>query len=219
MHRAVSAGLAEGFRRSTRGQIVDLLRCRPMTADELALELGLTNKAVRAQLVSLERDGFVRQRGRTRSGKAGKPAAIYEFDSAAEGMFCSGYAPALIAALDVLAAMPSRRNRTALLRKIGVELAKGVHRPRTHNLSDRVKHAASLLHSWGGLPVAEQTNGTIVINSCGCPVSVAVRAHPETCVVLESMLSELLGVPVRERCDRSNGPACRFEVLAGGKRR
>ena len=57
MHRAAHAGLAETFRHTTRGQIVDLLRCSPMTAEAIASKLGLTDKAVRAQLVSLERDG------------------------------------------------------------------------------------------------------------------------------------------------------------------
>src|SRR5687768_4842860 len=103
MHRPPPAGLTEAFRHSTRGHIVELLRCRAMTADELAVEIGLTDKAVRAQLVSLERDGLVRRLGRSRSGRAGKPAVIYEFDPAAETLFCSGYAPLLIAALDLLA--------------------------------------------------------------------------------------------------------------------
>src|SRR5687768_17095558 len=103
MDRAVHAGIGEAFRHTTRGHIVDLLRCRSMTADELSAEVGLTDKAVRAHLVALERDGMVRRRGRSRSGKAGKPAVIYEFDPAAEAMFCSGYAPLLIAALDFLA--------------------------------------------------------------------------------------------------------------------
>lgn len=217
MHRAGTVGLAEAFRRSTRGQIVDLLRCRPMTADELAGELGLTNKAIRAQLASLERDGIAREHGRTRSGKAGKPAVIYEFDSGAEGMFCSGYAPVLIAALDVLSGPATVRDRTKSLRKVGVELARGLDKPRARTLQDRLKHVTALLHSWGGLPRANQSDGTIVIESCGCPVSAAVRAHPETCVILEAMLSELLEVPVRERCERSSSPACRFEVKANGR--
>lgn len=217
MHRAGPVGLAEAFRRSTRGQIVDLLRCKPMTADELAVELGLTNKAIRAQMASLERDGFARQHGRTHSGKAGKPAVIYEFDPRAEAMFCSGYALVLIAALDVLSDRASARDRTRSLRNVGVELAKGLDKPRARTLQDRLKYVTALLHSWGGLPRLEQADGSIVIESCGCPVSAAVRAHPEACVVLEAMLSELLQVPVRERCERSNAPACRFEVQANGR--
>jgi len=51
------------FFESTRGQIVTILRGSPATVDELARKLELTDNAVRAHLLTLERDGIVRQSG------------------------------------------------------------------------------------------------------------------------------------------------------------
>ena len=48
---------------STRGKILDLLRSKERTVNELAAALGLTDNAVRAHLLSLERDGLVHQSG------------------------------------------------------------------------------------------------------------------------------------------------------------
>jgi predicted ArsR family transcriptional regulator len=88
---------------------------------------------------------------------------------------------------------------------------------RARDIHDRVKYGMSVLTSWGGLPRLERSDGTLFIRSCGCPVSAAVRAHPETCIVVEAMLAKLIKSPVRECCDRSNGPSCGFEVRANGK--
>jgi predicted ArsR family transcriptional regulator len=54
------------FFSSTRGRIVALLRAATRTVDELADALGLTDNAVRAHLVTLERDGLVEPSGQPR---------------------------------------------------------------------------------------------------------------------------------------------------------
>ena len=55
------------FLETTRGQLVTLLRRGAQPVDALAQSLRLTPNAVRAHLLTLERDGLVRQRG-TRRG-------------------------------------------------------------------------------------------------------------------------------------------------------
>src|SRR5947207_14829988 len=56
-------GWRERLFKSTRGKILDLLRTRERTVNELAEELRLTDNAVRAHLASLERDRLVSQAG------------------------------------------------------------------------------------------------------------------------------------------------------------
>src|SRR5437763_9822264 len=56
-------GWRERLFKSTRGKILDLLRTRERTLNELAAELRLTDNAVRAHLASLERDKLVSQSG------------------------------------------------------------------------------------------------------------------------------------------------------------
>src|SRR5262245_13833383 len=63
------------FFASTRGRIITLLRRASRTVDELAQVLGLTDNAVRAHLNTLERDGFVQQRGARRGNS--KPSYVY----------------------------------------------------------------------------------------------------------------------------------------------
>ena len=48
---------------STRGQILALLRVESCTVNELAAALKLTDNAVRAHLISLERDGLIQREG------------------------------------------------------------------------------------------------------------------------------------------------------------
>ena len=43
-------------------------------------------------------------------------------------------------------------------------------------------------------------------------VAAVVKKDPEACVLAEAMLTELLGVPVRERCQKGLSPRCCFEV-------
>lgn len=217
MSRALLPGFNERFRATTQGQIIELLRCKPMTAEEIAGELALTGKAVRSQLAGLEADGLVRHHSRQRSGRAGKPAVLYEFDPAADHVFCAGYAPVLIAALDAMSGATTAAARKRHLRKVGKELARATAHPRERALPARIAAATKVLEAWGGAPRVERSNGTLTIRSCGCPLSAAVRAHPDACVILETMLSTVLGVPVRERCDRSRNPSCRFELRADKK--
>src|SRR5215475_6812104 len=56
-------GWRERLFKSTRGKILELLRTRECTVNDLARALRLTDNAVRAHLASLERDRLVTQAG------------------------------------------------------------------------------------------------------------------------------------------------------------
>ena len=70
---------------STRGRILALLRTGNRTVNELATALDLTDNAVRAHLLSLERDGIVQHSG-TRPGRH-KPSATYGLSAGADYIF------------------------------------------------------------------------------------------------------------------------------------
>ena len=65
-----------GGEQLTRDRLLDLLRYRPHTVDELAAVVGLTANGVRAQLAALERDGLVRRIGVRHGAGPGKPPQI-----------------------------------------------------------------------------------------------------------------------------------------------
>jgi predicted ArsR family transcriptional regulator len=200
------------FFESTRGRMVTLLRRSGCTVEELARALDLTDNGVRAHLAVLERDGIVRQRGSVRRGRGGgKPAYVYELSSEAEDLFPKAYAPALGRLLDVLAERLGREESEALLRSAGRRLVEGKTLP-TDGTRVRLEAAAGVLNELGGLAELEEQDGTLVIRGYGCPLAAVTLDHPEVCRLAEALVAEVAGVPVHERCDRSERPRCCFEV-------
>jgi len=202
------------FLDSTRGRIVDLLRRQSHTVDELAVELGVTDNAVRLHLGMLERDGIVRSRGVRRDGAVGKPATMYDIDPAAEPMFSKAYLPFLAALLATLGEKLSVREHKAMMRDVGRRLAVGTEGD-VGALNERAELASRVLNELGGLTSIERgSNGkTVLVRGCGCPLSAAVSEREEVCTAVTTMLAEITGAEVRESCDRSGDrPCCCFEI-------
>ena len=84
------------------------------------------------------------------------------------------------------------------------------------DLSERVAAAIGFLRSLGGFAVAGQSEGQHVIRCTCCAIGAVVAEHPLACRGMASMLQDVVGAPVRERCDRTARPACRFELMARG---
>jgi predicted ArsR family transcriptional regulator len=203
--------LDERFFDSTRGQIVSLLRGNTRTVNELAEELGLTDNAVRSHLLSLERDGLVRQSGVQRGTR--KPHFAYELAPEAENLFPKAY-DALLNQL--ITALKGRLSPSALedvLREVGRSLAARHSSDKSPaDLEGRLQNALEVLKAIGGLPSVEREDGRLFIRSGGCPLSAAVVEHPEVCELAEALVAEIVGMPVREHCDRGGSPKCCFEL-------
>ncbi len=199
------------FFASTRGQVVTLLRRGERTVDDLAGALDLTDNAVRAHLAALERDGLVAQTGARRGG--GKPAYTYDLTPEAERLFPKAYGALLHELLDVLAERLPPDALADALREVGHRVAAGRAAP-GGDLRKRVGHAVALLGELGGLAEVEEREGGFVIRGCSCPLAAAVAGHPEACLLAETLLTDVVGVPVRQVCDQGPPPSCRFEVPA-----
>ena len=203
------------FFASTRGQIVTLLRRAGRTVDELAEAVGLTDNGVRAHLATLERDGIVRQQGTvSRGGGGGKPAHVYELTPEAEGLFPKAYAPALRRVLDVMVQHLGSEETEALLRAAGRRIADERTVPADDGMRARLEAAVAVLDELGGFAELEELDGAFVVRGYSCPLAAAVPGHPELCRLVEALLTELVGVPVREHCDRGENPRCCFEVAS-----
>jgi predicted ArsR family transcriptional regulator len=196
---------------STRGRIVSLLRREERTVDELAEALGMSDNAVRSQLVVLERDGLIRQAGVRRGQGAGKPAVLYQLAPSAEPMLSKAYSPVLIALLEVVAAeLPNRL--TELMHQVGGRLAQSAGGRASGSLPERVQVAAEMLGALGGDVEVIDDAGTLTIRGCGCPLSTAVSERPEVCLAVESLVSGLCGAPTVSSCEHGERPKCRFRV-------
>lgn len=200
----------ERFFESTRGRIVTLLRRGHRTVDELANELELTDNAIRAHLVTLERDGLVTQ-GELRRG-VGKPSFTYTLTPAAERLFPKAYGVLLQQLLDILGERLPPDVLADTLREVGHRIA-ATTTIENQSFPQRLEAALGILGNLGGLAEAEVSDEGVVIQGYSCPISAAVEGSPDACLMAETLLSDLIGVPVRQVCDQGPPPCCRFEVL------
>ena len=208
---AIAGGRDERFFASTRGQVALLLRHGDRTVEDLAQALGLTDNAVRAHLATLERDGLVRQAGLRRGPS--KPAYAYALTPAAERLFPKAYGTLLRLLLDVLAERLPPSAVDDALRDVGHRVATAQAAP-VGELRDRVDQALAVLADLGGLAEVEEREDGFVIRGASCPLAAAVPGHPEVCLLAETLLSDVIGVPVTECCERGDQPRCCFTVAA-----
>jgi predicted ArsR family transcriptional regulator len=202
--------LGARFFASTRGRIVALLRRKKRTVNELAAELELTDNAVRAQLLSLERDGLIRQSGIERGRR--KPHFSYELTQDADGLFPQAYDSILDLLLSVLKEKLPPEQLHEVLSEVGYRAAERAALSSEVELHARAQKAVEVLETLGGAPHLEHGDGKLIIRSTSCPLAHAVEAHPESCQIAEALVSRITGAQVRERCTKTAPPCCSFEI-------
>src|SRR5688500_8906378 len=186
---------------SSRGRIVTLLRgSGGLTADDISSKLGLTRSAVRAQLTGMERDGVVHRTGQ-RPGTT-RPSHLFDLTPEVEQLLSSAYIPLLTSLIDTFAdGMPTNQVET-ILRQAGKRLAGELSRGKrpAGNLGLRVAMVSEMMNEQlGALTRVERTGGHI-IRGLGCPLAALTGKHPGVCLAIESLIAEVLRVPVRECC-------------------
>lgn len=201
------------FFESTRGQIVTILRSSPCTVEELASRLELTDNAVRAHLLTLERDGLVRQSGLRRGPR--KPHFTYALTPEADAIFPKAYDALLNQLIAVLKTRLDQPELEDVLREVGRAVAAGSPAGANATLEGRIQTALKVLEAIGGSAEVEQHEGKYVIRGNGCPLAAAVSVHPEVCGLAETLVAEIVKAPVHEYCNRESRPKCRFEIDAG----
>ncbi len=198
-------------REKTRARVIDLLRRGQRTVEELALELGLTDNAVRMHLAALEQEGVVTPAGVRRSGTAGKPAVIYQIEPEAEVGFSKVYAPVLATLVEALAERLTPAELEEVFREVGRRMAALQTAP-TGNLPKRVRAISALLNQLGAVTTVEAQDGVAVLRGASCPLAVAVSRRPEVCKAVEELLAVLVGARVEQQCSYGGRPACCFQL-------
>lgn len=196
----------------TRGRILELLWRGRQTVDELAGELSLTDNAVRAHLVSLERDGLVRQSGQRRGLR--KPSLLYTCTSEAERLLPKPYSTVLSATLSELTAELGPEAVAETMRRVGERLAEA-YRGRFAGLepSARVRELAGLLRELGGLADVEAREGGYRIVGHSCPLRAVVAQHPAGCLAMQAFIQSIVSDgTVRECCEHDGTVHCHFEL-------
>jgi predicted ArsR family transcriptional regulator len=204
-------GWRERLFKSTRGKILELLRTRDRTVNELSEELRLTDNAVRAHLASMERDRLVAQSG----SKPGvrKPHTTYSLGPDAEQIFPKAYGRLVSVLMSILSRRVKPGTLRAGMRAAGRSVAREHLRElRGKSREQRIDAALEILRDLGGAATFHEENGKHFIHGNGCPIAAATANHPEACLLTESLLSEIIGSSVKEHCTRGPAPSCCFEL-------
>ena len=197
----------------TKGRLLALLREGSSTVDDLAAELGLTDNAVRFHIDALEKSGTVEKAGVRRLG-VGQPATIYALSKSGDDAFSKAYAPVLIATLAELRERMTPTELMRFLKRIGKRLARGAG-SFSGSLSTRASQASQLLNDLGGVTVVEKRPDGYTIVGRACPLARAVEQDHCVCAAVTSLVADVVGAEVVERCDRSGRPKCRFDITPG----
>lgn len=200
----------ERFFESTRGRIVMLLRKSKQTVNNLAEKLELSDNAIRAHLLTLERDGLVTPGGTIKGFR--KPHAVFQLTDEARHIFPKHYDSLINRLLDVLKQRMPAAALGSILQDVGAKIAGTRHADTDSTLQERVSGALSSLEELGGAAIAVEEDKRILIKSESCPFADAVTEHPEVCKIAESMIGEIVGQQVTETCDRTSAPKCRFAI-------
>ena len=203
-------GWRERLFKNSRGRILDLLRTRDRTVNDLAEELRLTDNAVRAHLASLERDRLVVHSGyearlsnlTPHMPLARKPNTCFRRHTGDWSRFlcrCShGRSNPEFA----------RRNTCRSARPWPMNISPNCVAKR--DSKELMLHSA-FSKSWAARQLQGRRWETLYPWQ-RLPIAAATANHPEACLLAESLLTELIGSPVKQHCVRGPTPSCRFEV-------
>src|SRR5439155_11259040 len=135
-------------------------------------------------------------------------------------LFPKAYGPVLGLVLDVLGERLPADAVEGLLREVASRLAaqSAAAVPRGRTVDQRIERAVAVLEELGGsIEIEDQRaqNGKVRLRAYGCPLMSVVPSHAEICQMLESLLADVTGAPVKECCEREGRPRCCFEVTFG----
>ena len=197
---------------TSRGRIVSLLQRGSLTADDIAFQLGLTRSAIRIQMAAMERDGVVRRVGK-RPGTT-RPSHLFALTPEVEQLLSKAYIPLLMQLVRVFSEALPADQLDDLLRKAGEGLADDLSRGKRlpASVRSRVAMVSEMMNDQLGATTRVEVNGGYVIRGAGCPLAALTGKNPGVCLAMERLVSEIVGVPAHECCDRTASPRCCFEI-------
>ncbi len=194
---------------STRERILMLLASRPHTIEELAKKTQVSKNAIRAQMATLAREGIVEVQGMFKGTR--RPATLYGLSPGSDLYFSKAYPAVLSNLIHVLAEKLPHEEFMAVMQQLGRRLAGLTTRP-SGNPQERIQTALKFLRGLGSLVQMTEDDGNVVISGHVCPIARAVAADARTCTAVETLLRELIGLPVEEHCNHGELQSCRFIV-------
>jgi len=206
--------------RSTRQRVVRaVLQSGPVTAADLATELGITPAAVRRHLDALVLSGQVQARGGASSGHRGRPARTYVHTRDGHATAPGAYDDLAASALGFLARTEGQEAvaRFARVRAGELEERYAAAVADAPDVAGRVRALAGALTADGFAASARPVRAGPVegVQLCQghCPVESVASAFPELCRAEAEAFERLLGAPVQRLATLATGShACTTHV-------
>lgn len=201
---------------TTRQQVMTLLRKEgPMSANDLAKALGITDIAVRRHLNTLERDQMLRVD--TVRQAMGRPTYIYSLTEQAEDMFPKHYADISLELLQDLKELQGDEIIGELFerREARLEQKYKERMNSDESLEAMVAQLSEIQEERGYM--AEWKKGEdgsrYFILEHNCPIHSVAQHFPQACDSELSLFRKVLGADVEQlECKAKGGARCIYEV-------
>ncbi len=189
-------------------QLLELLleRKEGMTLEALAHELGISKSAVRQHLATLERSGYVTQKGLLRTG--GRPSPLYVLTDRGNHLFPKQYAWFAEVLLDHLFEQLGAQEVERRLYRLGQQVAASLSgRLAGKRGRERLEAIVALMRELG---YEARLEGEEIVAK-NCVYHDLARRHREDCAFDLGLLDGLLERrALQEECMVRGGTACRF---------
>lgn len=184
--------------KSTRERILQTLLNHPnATINELADAVGINSISVRHHLTSLQAEGMVMAE-EERHG-VGRPRLVYSLTEKGMESFPTRYLRLTSRLLDQMkeSLPPAAINKlfTAMAEDIASDYIQQVKYMTVEEKLDFIK---SLLFKEGFLVEWERQGNEYLIHEVTCPYYHVGQAHPEVCIVDQTLISQVLSIPVKK---------------------
>jgi len=204
---------------STRDQILHMLKTKgSQSVSDMALDLGITEMAVRRHLNTLERDNLIKS---TLVRQAmGRPTNIYSLSEEADELFPRNYSHFTLDFLRDLRDLDGTEKVEMLFRRREDRLEEAYRKQIAGELEERVSSLAKLQDEKGYMVEWEkdEATGNFFIKESNCPIAQVAREFKQACTCELSLFRKVLNAEVEQTsCMANGGEKCVFEVKQSAK--
>ena len=196
-----------------RGDVLmQLKHSQPLTAKDLARQLGVSLNAVRHHLKELEAEGLVVYVREHRG--VGAPAFLYRLSAGGEALFPRRYEEALNGLLDRLVEREGREVAVGLLQSYFSTMARRLASElEGRTAEERLRAVVQALSEEGYMAEGSvnESNGTLTEHNCA--ISAVAERFPEICTAEAKFLADVLKAEVARREHILSGcTTCEYHV-------
>lgn len=201
---------------TTRHLVMTMLRKEgPLSANELAKALGITDIAVRRHLNTLERDRMLRVEAVRQA--MGRPLHVYSLTEEAEGAFPKHYSDISLEILNDVQELQGPEMIDAIFERREERLEKKYRERMDSDLPlDRLVDQLSHIQEERGYMAEwhkEDETERYVITEHNCPIHSIAQQFTQACDSELSLFRKVLGAEVRQvECKAKGGSRCIYEV-------